>query len=449
MDEGEKQRRRRTPFDQASDVASRLITFLGQRTLLSPLAGLGPIVLTVFGVIFLFAFLTILTQGGVGVGIPGGPTSPSPTPAPIAGGPGIPGGSGAYIAQCTFYGRSGEMKIGNQELAKFVAEVADKVGVPSPVLAGILRIESPSKFSATDTNIFKNDYDDTRSSKNAVGIMQFLPSTFEGIFVQNKDAIQINFNKSAVKIDIEPLTIPPPNDEILRITSIKDSIIMAAYKIKGIKDTTFGSTSNWDENAVKYVAEKYHGACLYDARDPSKGNYCDDLWKSVQTCEFNLFAGPRQFAEAIEQECKEAVLGSKVEKCLSKVPASINNVGEAKRKVQESAIAYTYLQCVGFVQAVIPIVNFPSLNRPATPKAAQENPPPSYIFIPKSDGTIQLGDMPIWHSSAPGHIGYVVNVASDGKFEVVDANWCNNCGKVQVREDRVSNEMLVGWLRRK
>lgn len=89
MDEGEKQRRRRTPFDQASDVASRLILFLGQRTFLSPLAGLGPIVLTVFGVIFLFAFLIILTGGGLGPGGlgPGGSPSPTPTPAPIAGTP--------------------------------------------------------------------------------------------------------------------------------------------------------------------------------------------------------------------------------------------------------------------------------------------------------------------------------------------------------------------------
>ena len=204
-------------------------------------------------------------MAGVGGSIPGGGTT----------GGGISGPGN----QCTYYGRSGGLKP-VEKVSSLVNEVANKVGVPSSVLLGIIRIETPAGFTYSDPSFFNNDFDATVSFAGAVGFMQFLPSTFNGVYYSNQDELKTLFGKESVSTSLDQSS----DTSVLRITSIKDSIIAAAFKVRADKAAGFGSDSPWDEGAVKLVARRYQGACLYnDGR--TEGDYCEDLWKSVSGCQ--------------------------------------------------------------------------------------------------------------------------------------------------------------------
>jgi hypothetical protein len=188
-------------------------------------------------------------------------------------------GSGSDATDCSYKGTDGLKKPGNLELAQFANQAANKLGVPPAVVLGIMRIETPDAFKSTDKTYFTNDYDANPSPAGAIGIMQFLPSTFEWTFQANQKDMQSAFSKISVIKDVTPAIIPPPIDSILRITSIRDSIISTTFKVRMDKEA-FNKTSPWDEESVREVARRYQGACPY----PGGGSYCDDLWASVKGC---------------------------------------------------------------------------------------------------------------------------------------------------------------------
>lgn len=205
--------------------------------------------------------------------------------------PQTPGGGGAEISQCIFY-RSGDRTSSNPSggltfripgWPALINEVASKVGIPPSVLAGLLRVECGDCFGTTDPSYIRNDYDSHYSTVNgqpfAYGVMQFYPPTFENTFNLNRDEIGRLFGKTAVKTTVDPQSnMAPPN--ILRIYSIKDSLIAAAFKSRR------ASGGNYDRAGIERIVRDYFTQCEYTSTGSSQTfNYCDDLWNSYQRCQ--------------------------------------------------------------------------------------------------------------------------------------------------------------------
>lgn len=127
MDENAQERRRRTPLDQASNAASRLVFFIARPAIPGVISGLGLPILVVFGIIFLFVFLIVFTGGGLGPGGLGPGTTPSPTPPPIAGTPSPAPIAGLTIQKSGPLGETNEFSVNNGEDISYTIKVTYKV----------------------------------------------------------------------------------------------------------------------------------------------------------------------------------------------------------------------------------------------------------------------------------------------------------------------------------
>ncbi len=219
-------------------------------------------------------------------------TGAKPTPTPGASVTPAPGGGGGGgdIASCTFY-RGSDHPTGatfqNPALPSLISDIAGQVGVPSAILAGIMRVETPSTFTdPAGSNYVTNDYD-SHSSGVAYGVMQFTPGTFIDTFNNNQAEMQSLFGKNLARATIDPQSSMGPAN-VLRIYSIRDSIIAAAFKVRTDKQIINGD-GPWDQTTVKKLASFYYYG------DPSASgdyvisgvryNYGDDLWQSYSSCQ--------------------------------------------------------------------------------------------------------------------------------------------------------------------
>ena len=203
--------------------------------------------------------------------------TPTITPSP-------PEGGGGDIANCTFY-RSGDstpgLKIGNPNMASLISSISSTVGVPASIIAGIMRVETGSALASTDQSYLDHDYDaHTQSSPPYIsfGVMQFTPGTFINTFNANKSAMANDFGKTSATTNIDPPNNMAPQN-VLRIYSVRDSIIAAAFKVKGDKNNINGN-GPWDKTTVYEIARRYYGRLSYPG-----GNYGDNLWKSFSQCQ--------------------------------------------------------------------------------------------------------------------------------------------------------------------
>lgn len=197
-------------------------------------------------------------------------------------------GGGGNIAACTFY-RGGDpisgVKIGNPTLATTIDEIASKVGVPSALVAAFLRVESGDKFIMTDPTYLANDYDATLSSAGAIGMAQFLPGTFLGIFNANKAELNSLFGKTDVVTTVDPPSAMKPNS-YFRIYSIRDTITANAFFIKnGLAGAISGITKDMVTNLVQTYFSGPNKICAYSGIGGRAGDYCDDVWKSFSECQ--------------------------------------------------------------------------------------------------------------------------------------------------------------------
>jgi len=268
------------------------------------------VVLILIGLFALFSLMSLMgfapqtpgnTPGTTGTAGGGG--------ASIATGSGILAGGGEEIAQCTFY-RGGDksqgLTIGNPALAALISDISTKVGVPGSIVAGIMRVETGGALSSSDSSYLTNDYDSHCSlpsvmlpvpsnqtlevcgrSGIAFGIMQFTPDTFKGTFNINQTDMQNIFGKTSFNSQLKAFDQKEP-DNVLRIYSVKDSIIAAAFKLRADKQS-INSTGTWDEATVKEIAARYYGrnadgTTNYVGYDGSTQNYGNDLWKSYSSC---------------------------------------------------------------------------------------------------------------------------------------------------------------------
>ena len=241
------------------------------------------------GAFLIFTLIFSIIHPSLNTGAGAAPvTGPGSSPAPSASG--APGGGSSDISSCTFY-RGGDSiqgyKYSNPLLASLVSDISNKVGVPPAIVAGIMRVESRDAFSSTP-DYLTNDYD-AHPSSVAFGIMQFVPATFIDYFNRNRAELQSLYNKT----DVTTVTAGTDKDHmapdnVLRIYSIKDSIIATAFKVKNDKQSINGS-GPWDEATVRQIAYLYYGhdrfgTTNYTGFDNSPQNYGDDLWKSFSQC---------------------------------------------------------------------------------------------------------------------------------------------------------------------
>ncbi len=226
------------------------------------LAGVGWPVFAAIGAVLLITIIIVIILGGG------------------EGGGSIP--SGGDVASCTFYRGSDTtpgLKFRIQEWPTLITEASSKVGVPASVLAGILRIESPNRFYTPDPDFIKNDFDNN-SSGIAYGTMQFYPPTFRGVFRRHVNEMKELFNKTDVSIDTTITQDHMESNNLLRIYSVRDSVIAAAFKIRD--DVGIGSP--YDKSAIERIVIAYFTQCAYTSNGKTY-NYCDDLWQSVSSCQ--------------------------------------------------------------------------------------------------------------------------------------------------------------------
>ncbi|MCL4417377.1 MAG: hypothetical protein M1365_11885, partial [Actinobacteria bacterium] len=249
----------------------------------SLIAVLWPWILLIIGIILLVVIILAI------IGI-----KPDEKPKPE------PGGD---ISTCTFY-RGGDLvqgtKFGNPQMAATISEISGKVGVPSAIVAGIMRVETAQAITTTDTTYLVNDYD-AHTSGVAYGVMQFTPGTFLYTYNTFQDDLKNLFGKISSKISIDLQSNMAPASSF-RIYSIRDSITAAAYKVKNDKKN-INKDGPWDEETVKGIAERYYGCRKYGPGGCTSGpfDYGEDLWKSFTNC--NSVSNPPPPALAGKVSC--------------------------------------------------------------------------------------------------------------------------------------------------
>ena len=118
----------------------------------------------------------------------------------------------------------------------------------------------------------------------------------------------------------------------------------------------------------------------------------------------------------------------------------------AYNEITISAGTYGWLQCVGFVNAIVggaTGIQFPRIGNAAD----YDRDVAGFSFIP-TGGTISVGDIVVWDNGGDGHIGVVVNVYDQKTIQTAEANF-DFRGGVGLRNRVISSEpTLKGWLRK-
>lgn len=152
--------------------------------------------------------------------------------------------------------------------------------------------------------------------------------------------------------------------------------------------------------------------------------------------------------EQIRAYCPNGVVTSTNYGCLDNVQLSAAVESTVIQEMKQSAIGYTYLQCVGFARASVYLKYATYLTRGGDAIDYAVNIPDGYKFIHKySGGKIQVNDLPVWDYDTYGHIAYVVEVLSIDRFKVAEANF-GTSGMVRLSYYTMDNPNMIGWLRR-
>lgn len=118
----------------------------------------------------------------------------------------------------------------------------------------------------------------------------------------------------------------------------------------------------------------------------------------------------------------------------------------AYSEIVSSATNYDYLQCIGFVNAVVAGATGAAFPRVGN-AADYDQDIPGFTFIPVG-GTIAVGDIVVWDDGGDGHIGIVVQVYDQDNIQVAEGNFDYH-GGATLRNRVISSEPnLKGWLRK-
>lgn len=164
-------------------------------------------------------------------------------------------------------------------LLSYIQEASKLSTVPAVVLAGFIRVESPTMTSYTDANLSTAPC--AESSTGALGIMQLQPEGTTG-----HDAAAITLGAKLINKEYEDLTREDYCD-------MKKNIIMGSgFILKKMSYFGYGNGTKWDpawnkdRYAINALVNGYYGCLLYGGEKDCTGpyNYGDDLWNSIQNC---------------------------------------------------------------------------------------------------------------------------------------------------------------------
>lgn len=195
------------------------------------------------------------------------------------------------IANCTFFatsaGQQNGLKVGDRKLSNLVVSIANQVGIHPALVMAILRYESPDVFKNDNLALYlQNDFDPNPSNPDGYfGVMQLSSGQFENIWQYNSSFIQSIYpNKKDITTTIpsSPPTLPLAEDNYIKLYSVKESILMAAVKLKQSKDEINGGEP-YDEKTVKQIAQQYHLQC--EKEKGLDGNFCNDVWRGFTSCQ--------------------------------------------------------------------------------------------------------------------------------------------------------------------
>ena len=115
-------------------------------------------------------------------------------------------------------------------------------------------------------------------------------------------------------------------------------------------------------------------------------------------------------------------------------------------EIAESVRAYVYLQCVGFVQAIVGGITGTPMEKIANGIAFKYAPPRGYVFKAKNTPgvIIKAGDLAVWSKGEDGHVAYVVDPGTVTDFIVAEAN-SGIPGSVRTRYVSVNEPHFEGW----
>jgi len=198
--------------------------------------------------------------------------------------------SGEDIASCQFY-RSDHnppsAKYKSSVLMGYIQEASSLTNIPAVVLAGFIRVESPSSVNFNDEQIRNYSCDKYNTSETgALGIMQIQPQGTKG-----HDGPAVQNGARLLGLDYNSLT----KDDYCDVR--KNIIMGAGFILKKMSYLKYGNGTKWEsgwtnqKDAIDALAESYYGCVKYpvcENRDGSGGgphSYGDDVWKSIKTCQ--------------------------------------------------------------------------------------------------------------------------------------------------------------------
>jgi hypothetical protein len=115
-------------------------------------------------------------------------------------------------------------------------------------------------------------------------------------------------------------------------------------------------------------------------------------------------------------------------------------------ELRNSALAYTNLQCVGFVRGMNLQFKGRALDNGGNAIDFATNIPTGYKMVYKSfSNTPRIGDLLLWNTGTYGHIAYIVQVHDTNYVDIIEANWGID-GLVQFRTVNVRAADILGWL---
>lgn len=149
---------------------------------------------------------------------------------------------------------------------------------------------------------------------------------------------------------------------------------------------------------------------------------------------------------ALKSSCGGSVNSSNYPCAKSIFSGAVLHPDLSYNEITISAGTYGYLQCIGFVNAIVggaTGIQFPRVGNAADYDRNIDG----FSFIPVG-GTISVGDIVVWDNGGDGHIAVVVEVYDQNTIQTAEANF-DFRGAVGFRNRVISSEPTIkGWLRK-
>jgi hypothetical protein len=304
----------------------------------------------------------------------------------------------------------------SQKLFSFIQDAAKKTCVPASLILAIMKREGSKAFTYTDdeyTLFSTPGWQDCALLGNtqclsqrlrgycfenesyAMGVMQFIPSTFAGYAPEVERALG---HKPAHRCNIQ------------------DSIYASALKLKANSGTDPTNCTNWDELTVRKVAGLYCGNQCIDQEQACGVDYCGGVYTHYL-----------DYQKAGIPNCSPVGTGG--------------NPAIAQAMLSLNDCTYYPDQCGSMVNVALARAGYKFIPGENAFNFYPNAGPLGYnTFFPTSQDQFVPGDLVVWNGGPSGHIGIVISHV--GSFVNVRSNL--NCGGPPTTPFRFVDNNLVG-----